>query len=406
MGGVRWGFLLFTLFLSIHSVQTAYAWAEPEEPETIQAPEGGAAKSSCAHSLLWRVAFYPIVPEKASGWVKKVMKHGMKAAFYPLYFLSKGAYHLASGMWKGEKITQTTKSFVTSLRKDLLHMVLFSGIFLASHGSAVSTWQIDRRADAVETANTVTVVVNGFPKKDPLYKYVKDQFDVRYRSNPNAFYVEVSNNPMEYLIPLVDISKKAGPVKVLKLYGHGSSGVIDVGALSLSRDSLTFRDWQVEAYHAERIGVGQGNSIHTEVKRPHPTLENEYIVDIRDELRLKGVMDKDSFILVYGCHTAEGEAGDKFLDYLGVVFADEGATVVGSTVNVEKNYTDQLFGYYGWNMSHIPNWMHQGLDASFSSVDLLARAINRFTPAADQNENSPSSFLSFQKIKERKVGPR
>lgn len=347
---------------------------------------------------------------KASSAAKNAVKagyHGLKAAFYPLFFLPKGLYHLGKGIWN-QNLLESSKNFLTDIRKDLLHMVAYFGILFSSMNTGVSISQIDSMVENQLNTNSIVVVVNGFNKSDPLYKYVKLQFEAYYKGFSNAHYIEVGNGsgPLYPIRQIIDISKTSGKIDLLKIYGHGTPGTVDLLGYTLQEDFFTLPEHQAKGWNAFVNGYEEFSN-PVEVSRVNRFDTTKKIVEIKHELKLTNVMAENSNIVIYGCSTARGDVGTRFLNYVGMTFADKGATVYGSQLKVEKSLVDQVIMYYGGNPSKIPNLLHGAVEVSTASINLAANIVTKFSPDPERlGIQNNVFFVTWDRIKEVKVPSR
>jgi hypothetical protein len=348
---------------------------------------------------------------KASAITKNIIKsgyHGLKAAFYPVFFLPKGLYHLGKGIWN-QTLWESSKNFLGEIKKDLYHIVAYFGILFSSMNTGVSISQIDSMVENQLNTDSVVVVVNGFPKSDPLHNYVKLQFEAYYKNFKHAHYIDVgesnSNGPLYPIRKIIDISKSSGKVNLLKIFGHGTPGTVDFLGYTLTEDFFTLHEHQSNGWNAFVNGYEEF-SHPVEVRRTN-RIDSTETVEIKHELQLTNVMAENSNIVVYGCSTARGEVGTRFLNYIGMTFADKGATVYGSQLKVEKSLVDQVIMYYGGNPSKIPNVLHGAVEVSTASINLAANLVTKFSPDPERlGVQNNVFFVTWDRIKEVKVPSR
>jgi hypothetical protein len=143
-----------------------------------------------------------------------------------------------------------------------------------------------------------------------------------------------------------------------------------------------------------------------EVRRTN-RIDSTETIEIKHELQLTNVMAENSNIVVYGCSTARGEVGTRFLNYIGMTFADKGATVYGSQLKVEKSLVDQVIMYYGGNPSKIPNVLHGAVEVSTASINLAANLVTKFSPDPERlGVQNNVFFVTWDRIKEVKIPSR
>jgi hypothetical protein len=313
------GFLLFLIFiLSLGGIQGARASvgtfdldaARASVPKSPRTPPGGGSCGTRVMGFLNK----PLIPTQIpANFVREVGR----TVFYPMVLAARGV-NIAGRLIRREPTGGITGG--RTLRKEMFNLAGFLALFMATQASSITYDRFDRVANNSASADSLVIVVNGFPKEDPLYKYVNHRFSAMYGDHPNAHKV-IGKDWTTVLESISGIARAQGrKIDYIEIHGHGLPGQFTVNGDTVNPQ---FIDVQ--------MGIAKEHNIP--VTRDLAT----------GRAKLCGVFAAGAEVKMFNCSAAQGRAGDKMMQALGNFLLDEGGEVDGVTVELVTNIPEHMF---------------------------------------------------------------